>query len=93
MQMMFMTKKHLTLQAFLSELNLIAEYFQWEKPGQRQSRETCYVRGYKSGMLFCPITAVAYVLKGVNFSQNKWGQAAKTINLPQDIGMQVIGSC
>lgn len=90
MQMAFMTKRHLGLSKFLKELAFVAEYFKWDDPGQKAFRDTCYIRGYQNGMRFCPITAVACALKGVNYSPNRWPLAAKIMDVPHDLAEMVV---
>lgn len=90
MKMTFITKKHLGLSKFLKELSLVAEYFKWEEPGQPAIRECCYIRGYQNGMRFCPLTAVAHAVKGVNFSMDRWLDAAEAMNIPEDLALLIL---
>ena len=92
MQMTFMTNRHLGLSKFIKELGLVAEYFKWDEPSYHENIRQCwYIRGYHSnGMRFCPITAVAYALNGVNYRQDKWTLAAEAINMPLDLAELIV---
>lgn len=61
---------------FCNNLNLISEYFDW-----KIDPSTFSVRCYKNNRLFCPITAVAYVLLNKFYTVDKWKIAANKLNL------------
>lgn len=40
-------------------------------------------------MRFCPLTAVCYAIKGMNYSADKWWLAARLLNIPHDLAEMV----
>lgn len=75
------SENKMTKEEFLEELSLISEYFAW-------SYNSLYVRGRKRYRTFCPLTAVAFVLKGKNFGIN-WKQAAIALNLEPALALDI----
>lgn len=90
MQMAFTTRKDISLVRFLKELKLVSEYFKWEMSGITPIREFCYIRGWQKNMRFCPITAVAYATKGLNYAQQRWERAADALSIPRELAEHIV---
>ncbi len=68
--------KSLSLEKFLIELSLVAEYFEWH------CGDFNYIRAkHKNGRSYCPITAVALVNLGIHIRLNQWREAARLLGL------------
>ena len=89
--MIFTNNRYLGLSSFLKDLGLVAEYFDWDIPSQKIVRDIWYIRGYhRNGSIFCPLTAVAFVLKGCQYSTFSWPKAAKALKIPHDLAHTVV---
>jgi hypothetical protein len=76
------------LDRFLDELRLSSEYFTWDRPAWQWPTQ---VRGlHKNGKTYCPLTAVCFVTLGLDYTVEKWPQAALALGVNDEIASDIM---
>ncbi len=80
-------KQKMTLEVFLRELRMVAEYFKWQNRCGR-------LRGFSinESQIYCPLTAVSQALYGRQFSPGNWAEAAAVLGISPQLSTIISGA-
>jgi hypothetical protein len=78
------------LDRFLDELKLSSEYFCWDD-ACKWGQWPIQIRGvHKNGRRYCPITAVAFVTLGLDYTVEQWPNAAIALGVSDEIASDIM---